>query len=199
MKKAIAVLAVMGALFSECQMFATGDHSKPSEKTAKIMQVSFENVSTDSKLLLKDRKGHILYSEDIQTEGHFNKGFDFSSLPSNDYYFEMNKEAFISIRPFTVLNNQVQFHEDLNREIIKPTLFLENDRVKLMRNLDEKQSVLVKIYDQDHNLIFRERIDNDGSIGRIYDFSKSTDGEYLFSIDYEGHRHQEYLSIKTQN
>lgn len=197
MKKTIAVLLVMGAFFSHSQMYATENNSNPSGKPAKTMQVSFDNVSTDSKLFLKDSKGHILYTEDIETEGQYNKGFDFSFLPSNDYYFELDKKAFISIQPFTVMDDQVQFHEDLNSEIAKPVLILENDRVKLMRYIDQKQSIKVLIYDKGQNLIFKERIDKDGNIGRIYDFSQSVSGEYLFSIDYEGHRYREYLSINT--
>jgi hypothetical protein len=198
MKKTLAVLLVMGALFSGSQMYAT-ENNNPSGKPAKIMQVSFENVSIDSKLFLKDNKGHILYTEDIETEGQYEKGFDLSILPSNDYYFEVDKKAFISIYPFTVKDDQVEFHEDLKSEIVKPVLILENDRVKLLRNLDQKQSVIVQIYDEGQNLVFRERIDKNGNIGRIYNFSEINSGEYLFSIDYEGHRLREYLSINTIN
>jgi len=197
MKKTIAVLMVVGAVISGNNIYATGNNSNPSGKPAKTKQVSFDNVNTDSKLYIKDSKDRILYSENIESGGNYSRRFDFSSLPSNDYYFEVEKEAFISIRPFTVQDDQVVFHEDLKTEILKPRLMLVNNRVVLLRNLDEEQSLNVKIYYQGEKLVFSEIIKNDSEIGRIYNMSDSNSGDYLFSIEYDGYNHREFLSINT--
>jgi len=197
MKKTIAVLLVAGALISGNNMYANGNNSNPSGKPAKIMQVSFDNVNVDSKLYIKDSKDRILYSERIDSEGIYSRGFDFSSLPSNDYYFEVDKEAFISIYPFTVEDDQVVLHENLKSEIIKPLLILKDNKVKLLRNLNQEQSLDVKIYYKGENLVFSETINKDGSVGRLYDMSSSTSGEYIFSIDFDGYNHRESLIINN--
>lgn len=197
MKKTIAVLLVMGAMFSGYKVYANGNNNSPSVNPAKNMQVSFDNVNADSKLYIKDSEGHILYSENILSEGKYNRGFDVSAFPSSDYYFEVDKEAFISIYPFTVVDDFVEFHEERVSSIVKPVLILENSRVKLMRNLDEDQSINVEIYYEGRNLVYSETIKNDGMIGKVFDFSGSASGEYLFSINYENRNHSEYLSINT--
>lgn len=197
MKKLIAVLLVMGAMFSGYKVYANGNNNSPSVKPAKNMQVSFDNVSADSKLYVKDSNGHILYSENIQSEGNYNRGFDFSTLPSNEYFFEIDKEAFISIYPFTVVDDLVELHEERISEIVKPVLVHENNRVKLMRNLDASQSIKIEIYYEGRKLVYSETIHKDGMIGKIFDFSASASGEYLFSINYENRNHSEYLSINS--
>ena len=83
------------------------------------------------------------------------------------------------------------------RPAVKPVLVLVNDQVKLMRNLDEDQSIYVEIYYEGRNLVYSETIKNDGMIGKVFDFSGSASGEYLFSINYENRNHSEYLSINT--
>ncbi len=201
MKNSIVVLLVMGAFFSGNKIYAN-ENSNPSVKPAKKTQVSFDNVNKESKLYIKDSQGQTLYTEDIRAkdikaEGNYNRSFDFSTLPANDYYFEVDKKAFISIYPFTVEDAFVELHEELNHEIVKPILLFGNNKARLMRNLDESQSIKVEIYYDNNNLVYSENIDHDGFINRIYDFSKSASGDYLFSIEYEGRTHDEYLSIHT--
>jgi len=197
MKTTIAVLLVVGALFSGNNLYATGKNSSPSEKPVKTKQVSFDHVSPDSKLYIKDSQDRILYSENIESGGTYSRKFDFSSLPANDYFFEVDKEAFISVYPFTVEDSQVTFHENLNTHVLKPRLILENNRVALLRNLDQEQSVKVNIYYQGEDLVHSETINSDSPVGRIYDLSGSTRGDYLFSIDYDGYKYHELLSINT--
>lgn len=197
MKKTIAVLLVMGALFSGNKMYADGNNSNPSWKPAKNIQVSFDNVNPGSKLFVKDSDGQILYTENIHSQGKYSRGFDFSAFPSKDYYFEVDKKAFVFIYPFTVVDEFVELHDDRVREIVKPVLLLENSRVKLMRNLDEDQSINVEIYYEGRSLVYSKTISKDGMIGKVFDFSGSASGEYLFSISYENRNHSEYLSINT--
>ena len=197
MKKQIAVLLVLGASISSNKMYADGNNSNPLLKPANKMQVSFDKLSLGSKLYVKDSDGLILYSENIESEGKYNRVFNFSSLPENDYYFEIEKQACISIYPFAVVNDSVQFNEDLRSEIIKPLLVQENNWVKLMKNLDQKQSLKVDIFYQGQDLIFSETFDNKGKVGRLYDLSNSASGEYLFRITYDDRHYSEYLSINT--
>lgn len=197
MKKLRTAVLIIGALISANNIYADGNKSKLSWKPAKDMQVSFNNVSPGSELTVKDSNGQILFSEKIRSEGTYNRRFDFSSLPSNDYFIEIDKEAYISIYPFTVVDASVMLHDDLRSIIIKPVLLQENNRVRLVRNLDEKQSLKVEIYYQGRDLIFSETIDEEGAIGRTYNLSKSARGAYLFHITYGDRSKSEYLSINT--
>jgi hypothetical protein len=197
MKKTYIALSIAGALFVNSNVLAFGNKNNPTVSPAKNTQVSFDNVTLDSKLTIKDSRGQILYSEQIESTGRYTKGFDLSALPSNDYYFEVDKDAFISIYPFTVLDDFVELHDDQVSSIVKPMLVLDEHRVKLMRNLDEAQSIEVDIYFQGRNLVFSEKIHEDGMVGRTYDFSTSAGGEYLFLIRYDDRSYSEYLSINT--
>lgn len=197
MKKLIATLLILGALISGNKIYANGNTENPIERPAKNMQVSFENVNIGAELSVKDSNGQILFSESIQSDGTYDRKFDFSSLPPNDYHFEVDKRGFISIYPFTVNEENVVLHKDQKTAIVKPSLHLDKDLVKLMRNYDKKQSLKVEIYYEGQELVFKETITEDGMIGRIYDFSSSTSGEYLFLVDYEDRTFSEYVSINT--
>ena len=197
MKNSVAVILTVGALISANNSYAGGKKDNPTLSSATNMQVSIDHVTPDSKVFIKDSKGQVLYSENIDHAGSFQKGFDVSSLPSNDYYLEVDKKAFVTVYPFTVKEHLAEFHEAEAREIMKPVLILDENQVKLMRNVDDKQTVFVEIYYQGQDLVHRERIDEEGKIGRIYDFSTSASGDYLFSIKYEDRKHTEYLSINT--
>ena len=199
MKKAVLLILVMGAMFSGNNIYGSGKKGNPSGNPAKTMQVTFDNVSAGSRLYIKNSNDRILYSEKVQSKGVYSKGFDFSSLPVDDYYFEVEKNVTISINPFTVTADGVEFHKELNRDIVKPILFQDSDRVKLMRNLNGQQSIDVKIFFQGRELVFSETIEKDGMIGRVYDFSTSLSGDYLFSIDFAGRNYSKYMSINAMN
>ena len=68
MKKTIAVVLVLGAVISGNNIYATGNNSDPSGTPAKVKQVSFDHVSTDSKLYIKDGNDRILYTENIESD-----------------------------------------------------------------------------------------------------------------------------------
>ena len=71
--------------------------------------MTFKNVKKGSVLYIKDMNGLVLYKEAIKVNGHYSKGFDLTSLPDGDYYFEMNKEVVMNVIPFKVMSSVVTF------------------------------------------------------------------------------------------
>jgi hypothetical protein len=197
MKKLFATLMIMGTLMSVNYIYASGSTSRKPTSVEKSTRVTFENTNIGAMLYIKDSEEHTLYSEEIKTEGSLTRGFDLSSLPVNEYYFEIDKENLITRIPFSVDEESVSLHHDLEENIVKPEIKLDGDRVVLSRDVANAQSLKVSIYYEDKGLIFSEKIDRDGKINRRYDLSSSASGSYLFNVEYDNRTYHEYVDFKA--
>ncbi|NNK83514.1 MAG: hypothetical protein HKO92_10365 [Flavobacteriaceae bacterium] len=66
----------------------------------KTTMLTLLEVKEGSSLLIKDKSGVVLYREKIKSSGIYTKGFDFTSLPEGNYFFELDKDFEI---PFKVI------------------------------------------------------------------------------------------------
>ena len=77
--------------------------SKPemAEKNFKIENttLSINNVKQGQQLIIKDSNGIVLYKEMIDRSGVYKKGFDLTSLPNGEYYFELDKDTEVQVIP----------------------------------------------------------------------------------------------------
>lgn len=195
MKKTIATILVLGALISGTTIYANGITTMPSEKPGKVTRVTFENVNKGARLLLKDSNGQILYSERISKEGSYTKNYDLSEFPVGDYSFEIDKKGFISIYPISVQKESVEMLSAQNLRIAKPSVSVNDNRAYLTRLGTESQTIDVSIYFEGQDLAFSEEITREGEVERIYDFSTSESGSYLFSIDADNRTFNETVYI----
>lgn len=198
MKKMIATLLILAALVSGNTIYANGTASFPPDKPEKTTRVTFENTNKGARLYIKDSEDQTLYSERIKTEGSYTRGFDLTELPENEYYFEVDKEEVITLFPFRVEEKSVRLLQELKKNIVKPEIQLDGNRVILSHDAPEAKTLKVEIYYEGRDLVYSEDLDRDGKLLRRYDLSKSTSGEYLFSIKCDNHVFNEYVDIRTQ-
>ncbi len=92
---AVGLMMSLSTLANESEL-----NIKEKEKT--VTSMSFENVVQGSSLTIKDENGLVLYNESIEQSGDYTKGFDLTSLPDGDYFFELNSELKIVVIPFIV-------------------------------------------------------------------------------------------------
>lgn len=195
MKKTIATTLILGALITGTTIYANGITNLPSEKPDKVTRLTFENVDKGARLFVKDSDGQILFKEKISAEGTYTKAYDLSEFPEGEYYFEIDKKGFITIYPFSVEKNSVEMLSSEKLTIAKPMVRVNNDRVYLSRVGSNSQSMNIEIYYEGKELAYSEELTRDGEIERIYDFSTSESGSYLFSIDVDDRTFNEMVHV----
>ena len=191
-KKSVLVLG----LFVSMLTFANAEINPIKEKEPKVTSINFKKVKPGSKLSIKDGGGIVLYKESIVKKGDYSKGFDLTSLPNGEYYFELDTELEIVIIPFTVVSNQVEFKKEQKSTIFKPFVRVKDDMVFVSRVSYEKSPIEYNIYYADnYDLVLSEKVDSQKHVKKIYDFSKAKKGNYLFVFKSNGRRFTKTIKI----
>jgi len=191
-KKSLIVLGLCTSLLG----FANDKKETFKEKEPKVTSMSFESVKQGSKLLIKDRNGLVLYKESIAKTGKYSKGFDLTSLPNGDYYFELDSELKIVVIPFTVTLNEVTFNKEEENTVFKPVLRVKDEMVYLSRPSFDETPIKVKIFFSENNdLIVSEKFGKESEVKRIYDFSKSKKGNYVFVFESNGRTYSKSVKM----
>ena len=166
------------------------------EKEPTVTSLSFAKVSKGSMLLIKDFNGLVLYKEAIQRTGEYSKGFDLTSLPNGEYFFELDTELEIVVIPFDVESSEVNFRKEDKSTIFKPMVRVKDDKVFVSRTSFESAPMEFKIYyAANTDVVLSEKFENEPFIERVYDFSNSKKGEYLFVFRSNGRRYVKSVKI----
>ena len=191
-KKSVLVLG----LFMSTLTYANREVEPIKEKEPTVTSMSFKKVKLGSKLSIKDRDGIVLYKESIVKSGDYSKGFDLTTLPNGDYYFELDSELEIVIIPFNVVSNQVVFKKEEKSTIFKPLVRVKDNIVFVSRVSYEESPIEFKIYYADnYDLVLSEKTENQNHLKKIYDFSKAKKGNYLFVFKSNGRRFTKTVKI----
>ena len=191
-KKSVLVLG----LFMSMLTFANDEVRPMKEKESNVTSMSFKRLKLGSKLSIKDADGIVLYKESIVKTGDYSKGFDLTTLPNGEYYFELDTELEIVIIPFNVVSNQVAFKKERKTTIFKPHISVKDDMVFVSRVSFEKSPIEYKIYYADnYDLVLSEKIEKENNLKKIYDFSKAKKGNYLFVFKSNGRRFTKTVKI----
>lgn len=190
-KKNLIILLMLASFLS----YANDGRGTFKEKE-KVTNLSFKNVKLGSMLTIRDDKGLVLYKESIVKSGQYSKGFDLTALPNGDYYFELDTDFEIVVIPFDVVSNQVNFRKDEKSTIFKPFVRVKDNMVYVSKVSYNESPLEYKIYyAENYDLVLSEKFENEKQINKIYDFSESKEGEYLFVFKFEGRKYSKKIKI----
>jgi len=196
MKKLTKKIVLVLGLFVSMLSFANGEVDPIKEKEPKVTSMSFKKVKLGSKLSIKDRDGIVLYKESIVKTGDYSKGFDLTTLPNGDYYFELDTALEIVIIPFNVVSNQVVFKKEEKSIIFKPYIRVKENMVFVSRVSYEESPIEYSIYYADnYDLVLSEKIDHQTHLKKIFDFSTAKKGNYLFVFKSNGRKFTKTVKI----
>ena len=191
-KKSLFVLG----LFVSMLTYANSEIETIKEKEPNVTNISFKKLKQGSKLSIKDINGIVLYKEAIIKKGDYSKGFDLTSLPNGDYFFELDTEFKVMIIPFNVVSNQVAFKKELKTTIYKPFVRVKGDKVFVSRVSFEESPIEYSIYYEDnYDLVLTEKFIDQKHLKRIYDFSTSEKGNYVFVFKSNGRKFTKTVKI----
>jgi len=191
-RKSLVVFGLMTMLSS----FANEKVVTLKEKETNVTHMRFENVLRGSSLSIVDQYGLVLYNEAIKQNGDYSKGFDLTTLPDGDYFFELNSEFKIVVRPFNVHSNEVVFDKNLEESIYKPMLRTKDDLVFVSRIDMENTALSYKIYYEDnYELVDAVSFEEFEKVEKVYDFSNSERGTYIFVFQFDGRKYTKAIKI----
>ncbi len=196
MKKLTKKSLIVLGLFVSMLTYANSDIETIKEKEPNVTNISFKMVKLGSMLSIKDMNGIVLYKESIIKSGDYSKGFDLTSLPNGDYFFELDTELEIVVIPFNVVSNQVAFKKEEKSTIFKPFVRVKDDKVFVSRVSFEKSPIEYSIYYKDnYDLVLTEKIKDQKYLKRIYDFSTAQKGNYVFVFKSNGRKFTKTVKI----
>lgn len=166
------------------------------EKEPKVANLNLDMVKQGSMLFIKDLQGLVLYKEAIVSSGSYSKGFDLTSLPNGDYFFELDTEMEIVVIPFEVKASEVQFKKEDKATIFKPLVRVKDDMVLVSRTSFDGAPLNCKIYyAENSDLVLSEKFENEQVVKRVYDFSEARKGEYIFVFHSNGRKYVKSVKI----
>lgn len=166
------------------------------EKETNVTSIRFENVIQGSSLTIKDENGLVLYNESIEQSGDYTKGFDLSSLPNGDYFFELNSELKLVVIPFNVDASEVVLEKGSEESIYKPAVITKEDMVYVSRTAIDETPLSCKIYYADnYDLVHTAKFEEMEEVNKTYDFSTAKKGNYVFVFESKGRKFTKNVKI----
>ena len=157
------------------------------EKERIVTKLHLDNVKQGSVLTIIDRNGLVLYNEAIKKSGDYSKGFDLTTLPDGEYFFELDSDLKIIVIPFNVKSNEVVFDKEAEKSIYKPVVRAKDHMVYVSKVALDDSPLSYKIYFADNrDLVYSEKFEASDDIKKVYDFSASKKGKYLFVFESNG-------------
>lgn len=187
----VALLATVMGYANDGTLFSV---KSKANKTVLSLDVKEGNLFT-----IKDENGITLYKEAIQQTGIYTKGFDLTSLPDGNYFFELEKDMEITTIPFTVAAKEVTFNKALSKTTFKPLTVVKKDYILVSQLSLEEQPLEVEIYYEDgsytepYQLIYSETITDTKNIERIYQLSNFVKGKYKIVYKTDGKEFVEFI------
>ena len=198
MKNLIKNSLVLVALFAT--LLGNANSSLKNSKDDTRTTLTLKDVKRGNELYVKDAYGIILYKEMIQNSGSYVKGFDLTTLPNGEYYFELDKDLEIKSIPFTVKSGVVNFKEDKETIVFKPYIRSKANKVYVSKLSLNKQPLKIEIYYNENtnsgfDLIHSETIANTQTIKKVYNLNINEKGNYKIVTKTEGRTFIDYVKL----
>jgi len=191
-RKSVVAIGLMMSLST----LANDGTSIIKENEEKVTNMRFENVAQGSTLTIKDENGLVLYNEAIKQTGDYSKGFDLTSLPNGDYFFELNSEVKIVVIPFKVNSSEVVFDKESEDAIYKPMVRTKDNMVYVSRTEIEQTPLSYKIYyANNYDLVHEANFEELEEVKKAYDFSTAKKGNYVFVFESKGRKFTKNVKI----
>ena len=190
---------LMVALFVTVMGYAKEPSFYISTSEADRTTLTLASVKEGNLFTIKDENGLILYKESIQKSGIYTKGFDLTSLPDGDYFFELDKDVEVSTIPFSVKAHIVSFRKDLAKTFFKPVTIVDGNLVFISKLSLEESPLSIEVYFEGSDsgyideLVYAETIENTKTIERIYKLTGLDYGSYKIVYKTKGKTFVEYI------
>lgn len=141
----------------------------------------------DFEIVLKDNASGVLFRENVKSTKQFAKQFNLSKLPEGVYFLTIEDNLSIYTQVIEVIGKTLTIDEGKESRIYKPTVYQKGDKVFLSAMILDADDAEVIVYDEYHEVIFREKFENQNKIEKVFSFAGLNPEDYSLTIRYKDH------------
>ncbi|WP_372754879.1 hypothetical protein [Mariniflexile sp.] len=189
-KKGFLLVTMLVTMLSFAKEASVNSFMNDARKTS----LTLNNVKQGDVFSIKDENGIVLYKELMQKSGIYTKGFDLTSLPNGEYFFELEKDMEIKTIPFIVNAKTVIVNRELESTTYKPYVKQKNNLLFISKLATNLKPVKISIYTHNNlefQLLYSEKVEGVKTIEKVYKLEK---GYYKVTINSDDKEFTTYIN-----
>lgn len=177
-KKITAIVLI--AMITSVNLMAFEDSLKVNSENS--IDLVINDVNKETKITFKDGQDNILFEQTINESEKFARSFNIKLLPEGEYIVEISDDIRSKVFPINITEEVVNIEYAQVHELYRPTISEKGSKVYLSQFSPNSMPLYVAIYNNRNELVYEETLQGEMEIGKIFDFSSSSSGEYRFYL-----------------
>ena len=178
--------------------FANADHLidlriLSSNNSSFIIQLS--DIKYDTKCLLKNQQGVILYKEDIARAQIFQRSLNLIELPDGTYELQIEDDYKTETTSLTKSNGKVMAANQIKITTFKPQIVLKDTQLNVSLLALNNEKLTVSILDENQNIILEKKLSGSVNLGQSYDLSQLNAGDYTIQLYTNGKVYDKLITL----
>jgi hypothetical protein len=158
-----------------------------------IIQLS--DIKYDTKCLLKNQQGVILYQEDIARAEVFQRSLNLIELPDGTYELQIEDDYKTETTSLIKINGKVTATNQMKTTSFKPQIILKDTQLNVSLLALNNEKLTVSILDEDLNIISEKNLSGSVNLGQAYDLSQLNPGHYTVQLYTNGKVYDRMITL----
>ena len=164
-----------------------------SNNSSFIIQLS--DIKYDTKCLLKNQQGVILYKEDIARAQIFQRSLNLIELPDGTYELQIEDDYKTETTSLTKSNGKVMAANQIKITTFKPQIVLKDTQLNVSLLALNNEKLTVSILDENQNIISEKKLSGSVNLGQAYDLSQLNTGHYTVQLYTNGKVYDRLITL----
>jgi hypothetical protein len=164
-----------------------------SNNSSFIIQLS--DIKYDTKCLLKNQQGVILYKEDIARAQIFQRSLNLIELPDGTYELQIEDDYKTETTSLTKSNGKVMAANQIKITTFKPQIVLKDTQLNVSLLALNNEKLTVSILDENQNIISEKKLSGSVNLGQAYDLSQLNPGHYTVQLYTNGKVYDRLITL----
>jgi hypothetical protein len=164
-----------------------------SNNSSFIIQLS--DIKYDTKCLLKNQQGVILYKEDIARAQIFQRSLNLIELPDGTYELQIEDDYKTETTNLTKSNGKVMATNQIKITTFKPQIVLKDTQLNVSLLALNNEKLTVSILDENQNIILEKKLSGSVNLGQSYDLSQLNAGDYTIQLYTNGKVYDKLITL----
>ena len=158
--------------------------------------IQLTDVKYDTKCLLLNQRGEILYKENIASTDIFQRSLNLTELPDGNYKLRIEDNYKIVTTILTKSKGRVVTSNEDKNTTFKPQIMLKNKQLNVSLLALNNEKLEISIIDEEHNIISEKKLSGSVNLGQSFDLSQLSSGDYTVQLYTNGKIYNKPISLK---
>ena len=158
--------------------------------------IHLSDIKYDTKCLLLNQQGKILYKENIASTDVFQRSIDLAELPDGTYKVQIEDEYKIVTTALTKSNGKVIPSNENKNIAFKPQIMLKDAQLNVSLLALNNEKLAISIIDEEQNIISEKKLSGSINLGQSFDLSQLNSGYYTIQLSANGKIYNKLISLK---